>query len=66
MRKLNFVRFLLTLVYVAILWIIIAAVAIHVTETSGVQVWGLIALCAVGGICHVGSATYYDLARRMY
>jgi hypothetical protein len=66
MRKLNFIRFLLTLVYVAILWVIIAAVAIEVTETSGAQLWGLIALCSVAAICHVVSVTYYDLARRMY
>ena len=66
MIKMNFIRFVLTLVYVTILWSIIGVIAIKLTETSGAQVWGLMLLCFVGAICHTGSVTYYDLARRIY
>jgi hypothetical protein len=64
--KTNFIRFFLTLIYVSILWSIIGVIAVRLTDTQGIQSWGLTALCFVGAICHVGSVTFYDLARRMY
>ena len=59
-------RLLLTLIYISILWAIIGVIAVRLTETQGIQIWGLIVLCFVGAICHVGSVAYYDLARRLY
>ena len=64
--RMNFIRFALTLIYVMILWSIIGTIAYKLTDTSESQVWGLVALCAVGAICHVASATFYDLTRRLY
>ena len=64
--RMNFIRFVLTLVYVAILWSIIGTVAYKLTDTASNQAWGLVALCVVGAGCHVASATFYDLTRRLY
>ena len=64
--RMNFIRFALTLIYVVILWSIIGTIAYKLTDTSTTQVWGLVALCAIGAICHIGSVTFYDLTRRLY
>ena len=64
--RMNFLRFVLTLVYVVILWSIICLIAYNLVDTGTGLPWGLIVLCVIGAGCHVVSATFYDMTRRLY
>jgi len=64
MQRFNFLRFILTLVYIGILWALIGWITAGLA--AGAQPWLVAAACVIGAGCHVASATYYDLAKRLY